>query len=623
MADSPLTLEEAIRKLTTHQISLAKTLQTMALKLDELLHRLPPMLPDPTTSSPSPTPTASPVTTHKIKLDVPRFDGTDPLGWIFKITQFFEYNQTPENERLTALQTHFAPSQYEDPTGILFKLTQRGTVAEYLSAFEDLANHMIGLPPPFLLSCFVSGLTPEIRREVQAHQPLTLVQAAGLARLQEEKILDARLHLRPKPPPPLPSPSLGQPFPLRTINPSPTPLLPTPSCPPPPTVKRLTSEELATHRERGLCFNCDERYHRGHQCSSRVFLLISEDEDSFSPQIEQPNPQPEPKPDPADPYPAQISFNSIAGNVAPETLRFMGAIGDRHVVLLVDGGSTHNFIQHQLVSQLGLTPRTTTPLRVMVGTFVELKGDTETTQSSLSSSQFHRLLHIQPESLYLHVTDLQEDDPSVVAPAIDPIIQELIDRFHLLLRPRSIFHRRGPQITKQEIETQVELMLQKGLIQPSNSSFSSPVLTRALENPAALYLLFLLPPEICWKPLGRHPHCPTFISILSETARWNPQNLLSKKSRRKPYIAVGTVGRRKPYTALGTVVGAQSSKLSTLPVNKLIVLYVVFKLDESYTLSKVSILAGDGFHNLKEIKTVELVKPTGWVYLSLSGADPR
>ncbi|KAG5028592.1 hypothetical protein JHK87_012106 [Glycine soja] len=131
---------------------------------------------------------------------------------------------------------------------------------------------------------------------------------------------------------------------------------------------------------------------------------------------------------------------------------------------------------------------------------------------------------------------------------------------------------------------------------------------------AALSLLFLLPPEICRKPLGRHPHCPTFISILSKTARWNPQKLLSKKSRRKPYTVVGTVGRRKPYTALGTIVGAQSSKLSTLPVNK---------LDESYTLSKVSIRAGDGFQNLKEIKTVELVKPTGWVYLSLSGVDPR
>ncbi|KAK6152925.1 hypothetical protein DH2020_012564 [Rehmannia glutinosa] len=55
---------------------------------------------------------------------------------------------------------------------------------------------------------------------------------------------------------------------------------------------------------------------------------------------------------------------------------------------------------------------------------------------------------------------------------------------------------------------------------------------------------------------------------------------------------------------------------------KLVVLYVDFKLDESYTPSKISVRAGDGFHNLKEIKVVELVKPTGWVYISLSGNDP-
>jgi len=32
-----------------------------------------------------------------------------------------------------------------------------------------------------------------------------------------------------------------------------------------------------------------------------------------------------------------------------------------------------------------------------------------------------------------------------------------------------------------------------------------------------------------------------------------------------------------------------------------VVLYVDFKLDESYTPSKISIRAGDGFHNLKVI----------------------
>ncbi|XP_010548316.1 PREDICTED: anaphase-promoting complex subunit 10 [Tarenaya hassleriana] len=56
---------------------------------------------------------------------------------------------------------------------------------------------------------------------------------------------------------------------------------------------------------------------------------------------------------------------------------------------------------------------------------------------------------------------------------------------------------------------------------------------------------------------------------------------------------------------------------------QLVVMYIDFKLDESYTPSKISIRAGDGFHNLKEIKNIELVKPTGWVHISLSGADPR
>jgi hypothetical protein len=32
---------------------------------------------------------------------------------------------------------------------------------------------------------------------------------------------------------------------------------------------------------------------------------------------------------------------------------------------------------------------------------------------------------------------------------------------------------------------------------------------------------------------------------------------------------------------------------------QLVALYVDFKLDESYTPSKISIRAGDGFHNLK------------------------
>ena len=90
---------------------------------------------------------------HRMKLDVPRFDGSDATGWIFKITQFFEYHTTPDHERLTiasfymegqilvwfqwmhrngqlsswpaflhALHSRFASTTYEDPTGLLCKL---------------------------------------------------------------------------------------------------------------------------------------------------------------------------------------------------------------------------------------------------------------------------------------------------------------------------------------------------------------------------------------------------------------------------------------------------------------------------------------------------------------------
>lgn len=38
---------------------------------------------------------------HLLKMEIPRFDGTDPLGWIFKITHFFNFHKTPEEQRIS------------------------------------------------------------------------------------------------------------------------------------------------------------------------------------------------------------------------------------------------------------------------------------------------------------------------------------------------------------------------------------------------------------------------------------------------------------------------------------------------------------------------------------------
>lgn len=265
-------LEDAIAKLFETQM-------LMSTKLDDLYQKLAVMestQPSPTSSSahpPSPSPSAQP---HRIKLEVPHYDGFDPVVWLFKINQFFDYHVTLEHDclmipsfymdgqalawyqwmtcngqitswpsLLQALEAHFGPSNYEYPTGSLFKLTQQGSVNDYLSAFEALPNRIIGLPPPFLLNYFISGFSPEICREVEALQPLSYTQAAALGHLQEEKFLDCH-YSRPRPFPQ----SSFVPRPSQTIlNPTP-PLLPPPPflpTPPKPSVpfKLLSLEEIA------------------------------------------------------------------------------------------------------------------------------------------------------------------------------------------------------------------------------------------------------------------------------------------------------------------------------------------------------------------------------------------
>ena len=128
-----------------------------------------------------------------IRIDVPRYDGGDPQGWIFKIQQYFNFHNAPEDERLQiaplyfdgkalawyqwcqkntkidswstflkSLQVRFSPSKLEDYQQKLSKLVQVGTVLEYQEEFENLSNQVDGLLESFLLSCFISGLKPNI-----------------------------------------------------------------------------------------------------------------------------------------------------------------------------------------------------------------------------------------------------------------------------------------------------------------------------------------------------------------------------------------------------------------------------------------------------------------------------
>ncbi|KAH1213882.1 hypothetical protein GmHk_14G041750 [Glycine max] len=79
-------LEDAILRLTIHHDFLSKKHSDLAHKVDTILDYLDQL----THLQPSPSPSPSP-TRHQVKLEISRFNGHDPLGWIFKASQFFNY----------------------------------------------------------------------------------------------------------------------------------------------------------------------------------------------------------------------------------------------------------------------------------------------------------------------------------------------------------------------------------------------------------------------------------------------------------------------------------------------------------------------------------------------------
>lgn len=107
---------------------------------------------------------------------------------------------------------------------------------------------------------FISGLKDNIWPEVQASKPTSLTAVIGLARLYEARLQAQRRvtnfskFRRAAVPanPPLPSANLAR---HRS-----------------PVVRKLSPTELKDRRDKGLCFNCDDKFSRGHRCK-KLFLI--------------------------------------------------------------------------------------------------------------------------------------------------------------------------------------------------------------------------------------------------------------------------------------------------------------------------------------------------------------
>ena len=90
-----------------------------------------------------------------------------------------------------------------------------------------------------------------------------------------------------------------------------------------------------------MCFKCNEKFTKGHQCKKKqLYVLDGDQEDSDQEPIQEKKNEKvlEQEGD------LQISINAITGSVSYRTIRVHGLVRKQKVVILIDTGSTHNFL---------------------------------------------------------------------------------------------------------------------------------------------------------------------------------------------------------------------------------------------------------------------------------------
>lgn len=203
---------------------------------------------------------------------------------------------------------------------------------EYIIAFEALAFRTRGLSDVFYTECFISGLKEAIKAQVLLHHPPTWTEDCKMAHNVERAL--AAQYSRPN------FSAKGRPpqahNTTQTLK-----------------VQKVSPVEMAERRKQGLCYYCDEKYSPGHKCKEPKFFQIDATDYSSSeedPPLEEHEAVEEENQKDNVPDEPVISMHALAGISSPQTLKIKGFIKHRPVVVLIDNGSTHNFI-HQKVAE--------------------------------------------------------------------------------------------------------------------------------------------------------------------------------------------------------------------------------------------------------------------------------
>ena len=182
-----------------------------------------------------------------------------------------------------------------------------------------------------------------MRLPVRMLNPPTLIAAFGLAKIQEEYLLGCKRSYKGTQDQARPSllgvPRLAAPVDNRTTK------IP---------IKKITATQMEERKKKGLCYNCDDKWAPEHKCKQATLFLLEGAEMTSDPncntqfvEIDNRGCMARRHEEEAE---LEITLYTLVGSLTIGTMRVKGRVKTVSLAILVDSGSTHNFIDAAVVS---------------------------------------------------------------------------------------------------------------------------------------------------------------------------------------------------------------------------------------------------------------------------------
>jgi hypothetical protein len=181
----------------------------------------------------------------------------------------------------------------------LINLQKKGPITEHIEQFQKISIRVKKITEDNLVYLFMGTLKENIQHEVHLLEPKTLEQAFSMERKVENKnVATRRVTTNNYREHHLPSPNLTHP-------------------------KILIPKKMDEIRAKGLCFNCDRKYNKGHKCGEKKLFYIDCEEE------EDQELEPSQGIDLEDTTP-MIYCHELVGINTPQTLKIQGCIKNKN-----------------------------------------------------------------------------------------------------------------------------------------------------------------------------------------------------------------------------------------------------------------------------------------------------